>query len=158
MHVTCSYLHWQLRVVVLALLACHSVTCEYASTTTCEYRFLQVLVSCHCRIAPATVRQLHVSLPVCRLRRPLGAGWDWPQGRRDPLSIEHAAPSIWHAWAAAGRVAPGFFFWKAYLSIKQPLTAHGPIDPQVSSRHDVAPGVWRPTMRRHSVAFTWHCL
>ncbi len=30
----------------------------------------------------------------------------------------------------------GFFFWKAYLSIKQPLTAHGPIHPRVSSRHD----------------------
>jgi hypothetical protein len=28
------------------------------------------------------------------------------------------------------------FFWKAYLSIKQPLTAHDPIHPQVSSRHD----------------------
>ncbi len=27
-------------------------------------------------------------------------------------------------------------FWKAYLSIKQPLTAHDPIHPQVSSRHD----------------------
>ena len=25
-------------------------------------------------------------------------------------------------------------FWKAYLSIKQPLTAHGPIHPRVSSR------------------------
>jgi hypothetical protein len=32
-------------------------------------------------------------------------------------------------------VAPKFF-WKACLSIKQPLTAHGPIHPQVSSRHD----------------------
>ncbi len=32
-------------------------------------------------------------------------------------------------------------FWKAYLSIKQPLTAHDPIHPQVSGRHD-------PTMRR----------
>ena len=29
-----------------------------------------------------------------------------------------------------------FFFRKAYLSIKQPLTAHDPIHPQVSSRHD----------------------
>ncbi len=28
------------------------------------------------------------------------------------------------------------FFWKAYLSIKQPLTAHDPIHPRVSSRHD----------------------
>jgi hypothetical protein len=28
------------------------------------------------------------------------------------------------------------FFWKAYLSVKQPLTAHGPIHPKVSSRHD----------------------
>jgi hypothetical protein len=27
-------------------------------------------------------------------------------------------------------------FWKAYLSIRQPLTAHDPIHPQVSSRHD----------------------
>ncbi len=27
-------------------------------------------------------------------------------------------------------------FWRAYLSIKQPLTAHDPIHPQVSSRHD----------------------
>jgi hypothetical protein len=27
------------------------------------------------------------------------------------------------------------FFWKAYLSIKQPLTAHDPIHPQVPSRH-----------------------
>jgi hypothetical protein len=27
-------------------------------------------------------------------------------------------------------------FWKAYLSIKQPLTAYDPIHPQVSSRHD----------------------
>ncbi len=27
-------------------------------------------------------------------------------------------------------------FWKAYLSIKQPLTAHGPIHLKVSSRHD----------------------
>ncbi len=26
--------------------------------------------------------------------------------------------------------------WKAYLSIRQPLTAHDPIHPQVSSRHD----------------------
>ena len=30
---------------------------------------------------------------------------------------------------------PGLF-WKAYLSIKQPLTAHDPIHPRVSSRHD----------------------
>ena len=60
MHVTCSYL--QLRVVVLALLACHSVTCEYyASTlaTTCEYRILQV--SCHTLLA-LHLRQLHVAL------------------------------------------------------------------------------------------------
>ena len=57
LHVTCSYL--QLRVVVLALLACHSVTCEYASTTTCEYRFLQV--SCHTLLA-LHLRQLHVAL------------------------------------------------------------------------------------------------
>ncbi len=28
------------------------------------------------------------------------------------------------------------FFWKVYLSIKQPVTAHGPIHPRVSSRHD----------------------
>ena len=35
---------------------------------------------------------------------------------------------------SARRRAP--FFWKAYLSIKQPLTAHGPFHPQVSSRHD----------------------
>jgi hypothetical protein len=28
------------------------------------------------------------------------------------------------------------FFWKAYLSIEQPLTAHGPIHLKVSSRHD----------------------
>ncbi len=28
------------------------------------------------------------------------------------------------------------FFWKAYLSIKQHLTAHGPIHPRVSSRHE----------------------
>ncbi len=38
------------------------------------------------------------------------------------------------------RVAAGvtwtMVFWKAYLSIKQPLTAHGPIHPQVSSRQD----------------------
>ncbi len=32
-----------------------------------------------------------------------------------------------------------FSFWKAYLSIKQPLTAPDPIHPQVSSRHD--PGI-----------------
>jgi hypothetical protein len=31
-------------------------------------------------------------------------------------------------------------FWKAYLSIKQPLTAHDPIHPQVSSRHDPRAG------------------
>ena len=39
-----------------------------------------------------------------------------------------------------GRCAPHrpfFFFWKAYLSIKQPLTAHDPIHPQVSSRPDI---------------------
>jgi hypothetical protein len=28
------------------------------------------------------------------------------------------------------------FFWKAYLSIKQPLTAHDPIHPQVLSRYE----------------------
>ncbi len=37
---------------------------------------------------------------------------------------------------AAGRGFPGLLFWKAYLSIKQPLTAHGPIHLKVSSRHD----------------------
>ena len=50
----------------------------------------------------------------------------------------------------SGRVVPGgqhtrpsqkempfAFFWKAYLSIKQPLTAHDPIHPQVPSRHEM---------------------
>jgi hypothetical protein len=75
--VTCSYL--QLRVVVLALLACHSVTCEYASTTTCEYRFLQV--SCHTLLA-LHLRQLHVAL--VDPRSPANRGWDpHPHPRRN---------------------------------------------------------------------------
>ena len=73
MHVTCSYL--QLRVVVLALLACHSVTCEYASAATCEYRFLQV--SCHTLLA-LHLRQLHVAL---ERRRRHGT-------RDDPVQLE----------------------------------------------------------------------
>ena len=43
-------------------------------------------------------------------------------------------PSPGAVFGGNGRV--DFFFWKAYLSIEQPLTAHDPIHPQVSSRHD----------------------
>jgi hypothetical protein len=43
--------------------------------------------------------------------------------RRDQRGDRHLQP------------AQTAFFWKAYLSIKQPLTAHDPIHPQVSSRH-----------------------
>jgi hypothetical protein len=53
-------------------------------------------------------------------------------------------PAIPYYAAAVSFAVPrprgGFFFWKAYLSIKQPLTAHGPIHPQVSSRHDPSRG------------------
>jgi hypothetical protein len=57
-HATCSYL--QLHVVVLAYPQ-GSMVCEYASTTTCEYRFLQV--SCH-RLLALHLRQLHVALRI----------------------------------------------------------------------------------------------
>ncbi len=33
-------------------------------------------------------------------------------------------------------ITDAMLFWKAYLSIKQPLTAHDPIHPQVTSRPD----------------------
>jgi hypothetical protein len=36
----------------------------------------------------------------------------------------------------SGVLAGDCFFWRAHLSIKQPLTAHDPIHPRVSSRHD----------------------
>ena len=49
-------------------------------------------------------------------------------------SISHAPSLPKSVIVHTGNIA--FFFWKAYLTIKQPLTAHGPIHPRVSSRHD----------------------
>ncbi len=52
-------MHTRMSLRDLRVCKYNGVTCEYASTTTCEYRFLQA--SCHMLLA-LHLRQLHVAL------------------------------------------------------------------------------------------------
>ena len=94
----------------------------------------------------ATALRYHLlSQSVCEAAVTFGANTDFgpairhsegnPRAIRDLPTQEHARTRLYLDLYAD-------FFWKAYLSIKQPLTAHGPIHPQVSSRHDSAFSPW----------------
>ena len=75
-----------------------------------------------------------------------------PEGLGSRVTVPGAPPG-----PASQDPVPGRrFFWKAYLSIKQPLTAHDPTHPQVSSRPvAVAPGQGRA--RRRGLVFSSQC-
>ncbi len=63
------------------------------------------------------------------------AAWSHIMSLKDPLTGVPIVKRLRTNEFYKGIFAVLCFFWKAYLSIKQPLTAHGPIHPRVSSRH-----------------------